>query len=248
MTASATDSVIPAGLTPADPCPVCGEAVADGRCPRCGHPDVPEAAARCLAEAMDLLAAGAHDAAIRRCRQAVTDAPDAWIPRVRLAAAFERKAQADEPGLFRLAERELGEAKRLAPDERHVHLARVALAAKTGRLPFLRAEFARRRDELGCAAECLRIIESLEAAGGLGTTMAAATGESALRARFMFAGAVGAGIAGIVQMSALIHAAMQDEAYDLTGQGGFWLSVVLLTAAGGLGLEGWRLLRAGRSA
>lgn len=248
MTGQVADPASPPAGPPPAACPVCGGPAGSGRCPRCGHPDVPEAAARALAEAMELLAAGALDAAIRRCRQAVTDAPAAWIPRLRLADAFERKAQSGEPALFRLADRELAEAGKLAPDERDVHLARVALAAKTGRLPFLRAEFTRRRDSLACAVECLRIIDSLDAVGGLGTAVAAATGESALRARFMFAGAVGAGIAGVVQMSAVIHAAMAEEGYDLTGQGGFWLAVVLLTAAGGLGLEGWRLLHAGKPA
>ncbi len=228
-------------------CPVCAAAVPAGaRCLRCGAPEVPEAAARGLAEAVDLLAAGALDAAIRRCRQASADAPESWFVRVRLAAAFERKAQSGETALYRLADRELAEAAKLAPGEREVHLARVTLGAKTGRLPFLRAEFTRNKSELVCAEECLRIIDSLEQVGGLGDVVDAATGSAALQARFMFAGAVGAGIAGVVQMSAIIHAAMQVEGYDLTAQGGFWLAVLLLTGAGALGLEGWRRLNAGR--
>lgn len=227
-------------------CPICGGAEPGIRCARCGSPEVPEAAARGLAEALSLLAAGAHDAAIRKCRQAVTDAPESWLVRVRLAGAFERKAQSGEVALFRLADRELEEAARLAPTEREVHLARVALGAKTGRLPFLRAEFSRRQSELACAVECLRIIEMLQQAGGVTSAIEDTLGAAALRSRFLFMGAAGAGIAGAVQMSAVIHAAVQEEGYDLLGQGGFWIAVLLLTGSAALATEGWRQFKSAR--
>lgn len=228
-------------------CAICG--APDGgaaRCTRCGSPEVPAAAARGLADAVDLLATGALDAAIRKCRQAATDAPESWLVRARLAAAFERKAQAGEPALFRLADRELEEAARLAPAEREVHLARVALAVKTGRLLFLRAEYSRRREELACATECLRIIETLLQSGGVASALEDSLGAAALRSRFLFMGAVGAGIAGAVQMSAIVHAALQDEGLSLLEQGGFWVAALLLTGAGALAMEGWRSMQSGK--
>lgn len=212
-------------------------------CVRCGFPAVGAEPAGLLAEAAGLVRDGEVDRAIRKVQQAAKAAPEAWLPRVRLAVLYERKGLAGEEPLLRLADREYAEAIRLAPQEREPHVARLGLSARLGRLPLLRDEYKRRRDELPFAADCLRIIDALE-----GTVM---TARPAGDLRFpntpprllLLAGGV-ALLLGLALLSVVTWGSVNDEGMSITAQPGLWVSIVLLTGAAVLLLEGWRGQRA----
>jgi len=224
-------------------CEVCGADRGEGgACVRCGHPALAAEASRALAEAADLLREGSVDQAIRRVQQAVKAAPEAWLPHLKLAALYERKADAGESTLLRLADREFTEAVKLGPLEREPHVARLGLAARLGRLPFLKAEYERRRDDLPFAADCLRMIAALELA-----KPAPATGDL----RFpntpprilLLGGGIGL-MLGLALLSVVTWGSVNDQSSSLLAQPGLYLSIVLLTGAAVLLLEGWRGKRA----
>jgi hypothetical protein len=241
-------------------CEVCGRAAAGDACEICGHPEVPAEAARLLWEASRLAAgedgpppADRSRLVISRVQQAVRLAPDAWLPRLRLAAAFERKAGEDEPALARLAEREYGEALKLAPERREVHVARLAFAARRDGLPALRAEYEARRGSLACAEECLRMIQALEEALALapraGRRGAGAREPRRGVSRWLLPGAVAAGLLGGLEvwMVARKSVEVEEETFAMTESPDFYAAVVLWTAAGALGLEWWRARQGSRA-
>lgn len=202
-------------------------------------------------------------------------APESYIPRLRLAEAFERKAQGGLTGLLRLADREFNEALRLAPLEPAVHTARLSLAAKLGRLDALKAEYQLRKDEWPFAEDCLRMISALEQTTGLQESAAGrtrqprrlgpqTTADEASRSRpaddrrrpgavllpayaqaernkakYCFLGAAGAGVVGLVQLGLVCYHSAQGEYIHMVSMD-FILCVGFLTAAGALGLEGYR--------
>lgn len=216
-------------------------------CPRCTYPAVSAEVARTLWEAGQLVSSGLADQAIRKLQQALRLAPESYIPRLRLAEAFERKAQGGMMGLLRLADREFNEALRLAPHARAVHVARLSLAAKLGRLDALKAEYQLRKDELPFAEECLRMISALEQTTGLqGAALSPAYAQAARnKAKYCFLGAAGAGVVGLVQLGTVCYRSVQGEYIQMVSMD-FILCVGFLTAAGALGLEGYRARKEGR--
>lgn len=226
-------------------CPVCGgETPPDGSapCPRCAHPAVAEEAARSLLEAGDLLQAGRLDRAVQRIQHAIKTAPASYIPHLRLAAAYERKAQDGQEVFLRLAEREAEEAVRLAPAERAAHEGRLSIAAKRGRLAALRAEYDLRRQELPFAEECLRMIAAMERIGTTRETLSAGLGSGKTKSRYFFLGAGGAALLGLIPLVAVVHRSM-DESYAMLGSMDFYACAGLFTGAGILALEGYRALK-----
>ena len=229
-------------------CKVCGgelpahPAGGSASCPRCAFPAVPEEAARALLEAEELLGAGSLDRSIRRLQHAAKLAPESHLPRLRIAAAYERKAREGEAAFLRLADRESREAVRLAPLSRDAHVARLGIAAKMGGLMGLKAHYEARVDEHPFAGECLKMIEALEEVATTRSRIDAATGGAKTKARHLFFGAAGAGFAGLVQLALVIYRSLDDD-YVLTGSLDFYICVVLLTTGGVLALEGWRALR-----
>lgn len=225
------------------PCEICGADRGEGGpCARCGHPVIAAEAARALAEAADLLRDGGVDQAIRRVQQAVKAAPEAWLPHLKLAVLYERKAGGGEAPLLRLADREYTEAVKLGPLEREPHVARLGLAARLGRLPFLKAEYERRKDELPFAPDCLRMIGALELA-----RTAPATGDlrfpNTPPRMLLLGGGIGL-MLGLALLSVVTWGSVNDETSSLLGQPGLWVSIVLLTGSAVLLLEGWRGKRA----
>ena len=116
--------------------------------------------------------------AVRKIQEAARAAPASAVPPLRLAAAYERLAELGEPELLVLADRALATALALASSDRDVHLARLALAAKRGTLPALRAEYDACRGELPIAEECIRMIAALEQASAIARTAEATAGPS----------------------------------------------------------------------
>lgn len=213
-------------------CPVCGGAAEAGvRCPQCGAPDVPEDAARALAEARVLAASGDLDRSIRVIHAAVKAAPGAALPHLRLAEAYERKMRGGETALTSLADREFREALRLAPADRDVHISRLGFWTRAGRLNALRLEYTRRREELPFADECLRILDTLERSGAVAGALDAASGATALRARYLFISAAGLGVIGLVEVSVVVYSAMRDDEYVMMSDMNFFVAVAGLTTA-----------------
>jgi len=225
-------------------CPLCGaEKPEDAPCPRCGHPGLPEEAAKALAEAHGLAAAGAIDQSIRAIQRAVKASPESALPHLKLAQAYERKVQGGETALGRLAEREFREALRIAPADREVHISRLGFWARTGRLGFLRAEYRGKGKDLPFAGECLRILDALEQSGTVAGSLDAASGAAALRARYFVATAFGLGAIGLVELSVVVHGALTDDQYVMMGHMDFYVSVGCLTATAILVLEAWRAVK-----
>jgi len=227
-------------------CAVCGaEKAEDAPCSRCGHPALPEEAAKALAEAQGLLAAGALDHSIRVILRAVKAAPDSPLPHLRLAQAYERKVQGGETALGRPAEREYREALRIAPTDREVHVARLGFWARTGRLETLRAEYRGRSKDLPFAGECLRILDALAQSGAVADSLDAASGATSLRVRYFLATAFGLGAIGLVELGVVVHGALGDDQYVMMAHMDFFICVTVLTAGGILLLEA-RRARKGR--
>lgn len=217
-------------------------------CPQCGHPQVPEPAAKALAEARSLVAVGALDHSIRLIHSAIKAAPDSPLPHLRLAQAYERKVQGGETALAAAADREFREALRLAPADRDVHLARLGFWVRAGRLAALRAEYRRRREELPFAEECLKILDGLERSAAIPDAMDVATGAASLRARYIFWVAGGLAAIGVVELGVVIHAAINDDNYVMMADMDFFFAVAGMTAASILVLEGFRTRKGGKSA
>ena len=223
-------------------CQVCGiEKPEEARCPQCGHPEVPEAAAKLLAEARSLVAAGELDRSIRT-------APDAALPHLRLAQGYERKLLGGEMALQALVEREFREALRLSPRDREVHIARLGFWVRTGRLPFLKAEYERRKEELPFAEECLKILDVLGRSVAIADSVDAVTGAATMRARYFFISAAGLGTVGLVELGVVITRILNDEQYAMMAHMDFFICAGCLTAAGILILEALRARKKGRAA
>jgi hypothetical protein len=223
-------------------CAVCGLASSadDGVCRRCGHPAVREETARIILEASELAADGLMDSAIRKFLQAVRTEPDSYISRLKLASAYARRGLEGEETLLKLAEREYDTALRLAPLERRVHLARLGLAAKLGRLPALRAEYEARSGELPFAGECLRMISVLENTPTV--VRGEIPGEGKRKARYLFMGAATAGLTGSLTLFIVIFRTIQRGGIDVFSAE-FVLCVVLFTAAGAMTADGIRMAK-----
>lgn len=231
------------------PCSVCGAEAADGAggaaaCSRCGYPELPEEAARFVMEGEELLAAGSVDRSVRRFQQAAKLSPDASLPHIRMAAAYERKSQEGETAFLRLAERELREAVRLAPGSREAHVARISLAAKAGGLAALKTHYESRIEEYPFSRECLNMIGALEELAKTRDRVDRVTGAAKTRARYLFLGAGGAGLAGLLELALVIYRSLEDE-YSLAGSPDFYICVALFTGGTVMALEGWRALKGG---
>lgn len=227
-------------------CRICGAETAEGDpCGQCGCPRVPDATAKALAEARDLVAVGALDQSIRLIHAAIKAAPDDFLPHLRLAQAYERKIQGGEASFVVPAEREFREALRLAPADREVHVARLALGVRAGRLAALRAEY-RRREDLPFSAECLKILDTLARTTAVAEAVDAATGAADLRGRFLLVFAAALAAVGLVELGVVVHRAMHSEAYVMMASMDFYISVACLTAAGVLALEAIRARNRGK--
>lgn len=125
-------------------------------------PMTPEAEAA-LAEGERLLAAGQVDPALHAFQRVLRDAPDSWRAHFGAARAYERKGGTGPAATFwRMADREFEAAIGLAPGERELHLARLAVAGKCGRLDSLRVEYRTGpHKDLPFAGECVRMITAL---------------------------------------------------------------------------------------
>jgi len=220
-------------------CEICGSEGTDpGPCPRCGYPGVSQEGARALKEAADLAAAGALDKAIRKLQQAVRSAPESYLPRLRLAQVYERMSYDGAPALLRLAEKEIGEAMRLGPAERDVHVLRLSLAAKLGRLPSLKEEYRFRSSGLPFSGECLRMIDALERIGSP-VVRAPVLDDARAKARYFFLGAAGAGVTGLMLLALVVYRSMGQERVQVASVD-FVLCAVLFTTCVILVLEGFR--------
>lgn len=229
-------------------CEVCGleafvptAGVATVACTQCGFPEVGEEAARALAGAADLVAAGAIDRAVRKLQQAAKASPDSYIPHLRLVAVYERKGR-EEAAFLRLADRAMSEALRLGPRERDVHVARLGLAAKLGRLKAVREEYLACANDDPLAKECTQMIDAMERISSAGSVVALATGSGKAKARYCFLGATAAGVVGLVELVLVVRQSLSDDDGS-SGVLNFFLCVVMLTAASILGLEGVRALK-----
>lgn len=191
--------------------------------------------ARVLLEGTGLAADGLLDQAIRVFQKAVRMEPESFFPRLKLAAAYARKAQDGGEALLKLAEREYDAALRLAPHERSVHVARLGLAARLGRLPFLKAEYEMRAGELPVAAECLKMIAALETGSGA----VANPGDGERKVRYLFMGAAAAALMGILVFFIVVYRAMERGGVDVFSFE-FLLCVCLFTAAGAMIVDGLR--------
>jgi len=210
-------------------------------CPRCGYPAVKEEAARMLAEAAALAAKAPVDAVIRRIQQAVKADPDSWLPRLRLASAYQRKAEEGQPALLRLAQKEVTEALRLAPGEREVHAARIGIAAKTGALALVRAEYESRKDDPP-AQEALRMIAAVEKSASAPQEVPSGLAKT-VRFRLMLAGSVVSGLLGIGETVMMVMSTGNPgNSGDSTvmGSSDFPFAVIFVTAAVVMGLEAKR--------
>ena len=221
-----------AGDGPASPGPA-----EEGGCPRCGYPLVGAETARVLLEGTKLAADGLLDQSIRSFQKAVRMAPDSFVPRLKLAAAYVRKGLGGEEALLKLAEREYDTALRLAPLDRTVHLARLGLAARRGSLPSLKAEYEARSGELPFAAECLKMIAALETGGVAGSAVDPDDGKR--KVRYLFMGAAAALLMGGLSLFFVIYRAIDRGGVDVFSVD-FLLCVGLLTAAGAMTMDGLR--------
>jgi hypothetical protein len=228
---------VPAAAT-TGPAPVLSLIAPEPACARCGYPAVKEEAARFLAEAVALSGRAPVDAVIRRIQSAVKADPDAWLPRVRLARAYERRAEDGQPALLRLALREASEALRIAPGEREVHAARIGIAAKAGGLEALKAEYGARAEE-AVMRDALRMIEAVEASAAAPAAVQVGLARP-IRFRLMLVGAVIAGLLGIGETAMMIRAGNPDESAGGPFGTDSVLSVAFVTAAVVLGLEAYR--------
>lgn len=204
-------------------------------CPRCGYPAVKEGAARALAEAAALSGRAPADAVIRRIQQAVKADPDAWLARLRLASAYERKAGEGQPALLRLAQKEIADALRIAPAEREVHAARIGIAARIGSLSLIKAEYEGRKDD-PVAREALRMVEAVERSAAVPAAVPSGLPRP-VRFKIMLVGAIVTGLLGVGET-----VMMMMPVGDSTMGGGmdFPLAVVFVTAAVIMGLEAYR--------
>ncbi len=224
-------------------CEICqDERGGEARCPRCGYPSINAEGARALLEASTILTSSMPSGpeklnrVIRKLQQAARADANSYIPHVRLATAYERKAQEGEPTLLRLADREINEALRLAPEEIEVHAARLSIAAKLGTLPVLRAEYEVRKAEKAFAAEALKMVDALEQAASFRTDGGIVGVEMSQRERWFKWAAIGAGSVGLLEMVIVIRSLNTPE-YSLLSDIDFFLAVAFFTAAGILMLE-----------
>jgi len=219
-------------------CESCGAALsAAGPCARCGHPAVSAAAAKALAEASDLVAVGQYDIALRRTQAAVKEAPESWLPRLRLAQLYGRKAVDGEPALQRLADREMGEAMRLGPLEKEVHFVRIASLAKGGGFTALRADYEGRKGVLPAAEECLKMIDALESAAAFARGQANPVDNLNIRARMFLMTSVITGVGTLGILVEIMWQIRNRPEYEMMASVDFYLCSGLLTATGILALE-----------
>lgn len=219
-------------------CESCHAPLAGARsCARCGHPLVQGEAASLLGEAADLVAVGQPDLALRKTQQAAKLSPEAWLPRLRLAVMFDRKVARGETSLRPLADREMSEALRIAPEEMEIHSVIIAQRIRSGGFAAVRAEYEARRGKLAVADECLKIIDALESAGGAARKVLETEGASPYKERMFLIAALltGAGVIGLVVGMAIKF--MQKGPYSLLASVDFYLSLVLFAATGILAME-----------
>ncbi len=213
-------------------CEICkDERGGEKRCPRCGYPAINAEGARAMLEAADMqssfgpVTAEALNRIIRKLQQAAKADPDSFVPHLRLANAYERKASDGEASLLRLAERELGEALRLAPEELEVHAARVSIAAKLGHLLVLKAQYEVRQDQMPIAKEVIKMIEALEQA----TSYRADGIPGTESGRWQGKVAVAAALIGFLEMAMVIYSSISEERYRLVLDVDFYIATGLFT-------------------
>lgn len=207
---------------------------------RCGHPAVQGEAAKLLGEAADLASVGQHDLALRRVQQAVKAEPGSWVPRVRLAAIYEGRADAGEAALRALAERELAEALRLSPEEMEVHTAVIASRIRRSGITAVRAEYEARRGTLGVAEECLRIIDSLEASKDIAGKVAVVMGPSIYRVRMFGISAVVTAVGFVLAAIGLFVRFFREGPSRIFSSPEFYICVLLFASTGILAMEFFR--------
>ncbi len=221
-------------------CEVCGMETREGEaCGHCGFPDIPQPVAKALIIALRMAAGGQLEHAISKARQAVRDAPNSWLVHLRLGSLYERKMDAVDASMGRLAEREYAESLKLAPENRDVHTARISLASKTGSLEAVKAEYEVRQKEWPAAADFLGIIGALEKSAAL--RKEARKPDTAAMWKFrMYLLAGGFTLLGAAAMFILVLKRINEEGYEILNSMDFYSCVALVTATGIFVMEALR--------
>jgi len=221
-------------------CGICGAETGQGaRCTRCGFPELGEAHARLMADSMDLLGKGLADRAARSLQQILRENRESWLAHLRLAVLYERKVEAGEDAFRRLADREYGEALRLGPAERDVHVARIGYAAKTGGLAQVKEEFRDKWKEVPFADECLRMMEGLEKSASLPPPVEP-PGNRSLKMKMFIAAASLTALGGIMEFALVLRRSLGEEEYAMMKSMDFFWCVVFVTATAILVMEALR--------
>ena len=220
-------------------CESCGNALlGEGACSRCGNPVLTGEAARLVGESSDLLAVGQVELSLRKAQQAVKSAPDSWIPRLRLAELYWKKAESGEAALERLGDREMAEAMRLGPAEKAVHTAHIARISRSGDFEALRTEYKARLEGLPVAEECLKMIDAMETSAKLldeGEKIGSAG--AGYRAKMFAGSAIITMVAGGAILVKMALKGLNDPEYRMIGGKDFIMAAVFVTATLALGLE-----------
>jgi len=116
-----------------------------------------------LVEAGRLMEVGDLDGAIRACQRAIRTLPDSFPAHLRLAQIYQRKhEQTRDSVVRRLADREFGEAMRLAPPDQTSHDALFELGSALGQTQALRARYHSAWASLPFAAAAIRRLDDNE--------------------------------------------------------------------------------------